>query len=148
MKQKVFEKNGLCSRNPLPKTLSEETILHLQAMFITPGFHALYVQDIATGRAIIKSQLEALNWYHSVGCLVTHADYTFSYAHNIIHDLKHSIIDTQIIESFFLDVFYYDFLWIELTTELEAMTWIKDFETQLLTYRLDETIPIIVVYYP
>lgn len=150
MKQRILEKNRSdlnTAINPLQTPLSEHSLLYVQNLFTTPGFHSLYVKNVQMGRTIIESQLQALQWYHSVGCLGTHANQIFSYAHNIIHEFEHQIINKELIESFFLEKFYYDFLWIEFTKELTAITWIRDFKEQLSLYRLDNTIPIISVYY-
>ena len=49
------------------------------------------------------------------------------------------------LEEFFIDSFYYDLIWIEHTTQLFSMPWIETFEQQLLAYKLDTMIPIIII---
>lgn len=124
---------------------SESDILYLQNIFTSPGFHQFTVSSVLIGRELILQQLKALKWHQDIGYIST-MNTTITEAENIVN-LIGQPIDQDSIESFFIDRFYYDFLWIEGTQDLMAMPWIYIFEQQILHYRIDQMIPIITINY-
>lgn len=125
---------------------SEADILYLQTIFTTPGIHTLTVPNVKEGRHVIMEQLKALQWHQEVGFLTADQSGLCLPAQNILALLDQPI-NQEGIETFFIEHFYYDFLWIEATSGLVNMSWIYSFEQQLFNYHLDTMIPIIILTY-
>ena len=103
--------------------------------------------SVTTGRQLITEQLGHLKWHQDIGYIS--ADRTSSFcadAQNLV-GLMDQPIDQETLESFFIQQFYCDFLWIEATPDLLSMPWIYAFKEQILNYRLDSMIPIIILGY-
>lgn len=142
--QAIIGTGGASKRISTPYT--EADILYLQNIFTTPGIHTLTVPNIQIGRQMIMEQLEALQWHQEIGFLTADQSARYLPAQNIITMLDQPM-DQESIETFFIEHFYYDFLWIEATTGLVNMPWIYIFEQQLFNYHLDSMIPIIILTY-
>lgn len=125
---------------------TESDIIYLQTIFTTPGIHTLSVPNIKSGRKMIREQLEALQWHQEIGFLTADQSALCLPAQNILTMLDQPI-DQEGIETFFIEHFYYDFLWIEATPGLVNMPWIYAFEQQLFNYHLNTMIPIIILTY-
>ncbi len=125
---------------------TEADILYLQTIFITPGVHTLTVPNLKSGRQLILEQLEALQWHQEIGFLTADQSALCLPAQNILPILDQPI-NQEGVETFFIEHFYYDFLWIEATPGLVKMPWIYSFEQQLFNYHLDTMIPIVILTY-
>lgn len=143
-KRTIIGAGGLSKKITTP--CSELDILYLQNIFTTPGFHALTVPSIAIGRELIIQQLGALQWHQDIGYLTANRTAVCTGAQNL-GLLIDQPIDQEVLETFFIQRFYSDFLWIEATDSLLAMPWIYAFEKQLLNYHVDQMIPIIILTY-
>lgn len=134
----------------ISKTIStpfnEHDILYLQNAFTTPGVHAIKVANLLTGRKLVKQLLNSLKWYQDVAYLASSEAVPNKEASNIISRLEQPITP-EAVAQFFIEDFYYDFLWIEATSELLKEPWIASFETQLVNFHIDHMIPIIVISY-
>ena len=142
--QTVIGAGGLSKKIVTP--CSETEILYLQNIFTTPGFHALTVSSVAVGRELITQQLGALQWHQDIGYLTADQIAICAGAQNL-GSLIDQPIDQESLETFFIQRFYCDFLWIEATDSLLAMSWIYAFEKQLLNYHVDKMIPIVILTY-
>lgn len=140
----ILGAGGLSKKITTP--CSESEILYLQTIFTMPGFHGLTVSNIQVGRELIMQQLSALQWHQNIGYVTSDQKSVCTGAHNLV-SLINQPIDQDALESFFIDRFYCDFVWIEATQDLLRMNWIYTFEEQLIKYRLDQMIPIIVMSY-
>ncbi|MFT6765392.1 MAG: hypothetical protein ACJAZS_000269 [Alteromonas naphthalenivorans] len=140
----IIGTGGLSKRITAPYTEAE--ILYLQTIFTTPGVHTLAVPNIRAGRTMIMEQLKVLQWHQEIGFLTADQSARCLSAQNILK-LIDQPIDQENIETFFIEHFYYDFLWIETTHGLLNMPWIYSFEQQLFSYRLDTMIPIVILTY-
>jgi len=107
------------------RTMSEEDILYLEDIFLTNGLHAISVADVQAGRSIIHSMLQSLNFYQTVSCLTSTqmppleesiVD-LYSRLSTTDHDLQY-----EDVEHFFIEEFFSDFLWIELSQRLMNTT--------------------------
>lgn len=145
MGRNLLHGTGIGESKRITAPYSESDILYLQNIFTSPGFHQFTVSSVLVGRELILQQLRALKWHQDVGYISTIN--TASIEAESIVDLIGQPIDQDSVESFFIDQFYYDFLWIEGTRDLMAMPWIYIFEQQILHYRIDQMIPIITVNY-
>ena len=133
----------------LQEPLSDTDILELQDKFLSNGVQPLKVKNIAQGRSIVEKFLQTLNIYHDVACL-TVSDLPFSAPTTNMHDelLKGGYLDPlepQYLEEFFIEHFYFDFLWIEATEDLLSSKWFSDVEKKIFSYKINQHIPIIVL---
>jgi len=128
------------------KPFSENDILYLHNAFTTPGIHPISVCSVNIGRKVITQVLDSLKWYQDVAYLAADSTVLSIRATQIIDILKKPVTYLEITQ-FFIDDFYYDFLWIELTQELLETDWISFFEEQLVQLHIEKMIPIIVVSY-
>jgi hypothetical protein len=127
--------------------ISEQEILDLQDQFLSPGLHYLVVQDIQMGRKIIKTFLQSINYYHDVACLTLEND-ALPTGVSDLHDLldDYGFLEKSQLYMFFLDYWYYDFLWIEATDSLLHKPWFGTFSQLLDDFSLKQ-LPVFTVSY-
>lgn len=124
---------------------SETDIIDLEKMCMNPGVHHIQVQSITSGRQLIINVLSALAWHQDIGYITVEENAELQkLGTNIIKIFDYSL-DQEALESFFINAFYFDFLLLENSTQLQAMPWIDIFEQQLIMYKIDQMIPIIVL---
>lgn len=130
---------------------SESEILDLQDKFLSEGIHHIKVTDLASGRDLVDTFLDSLTAHREIACLTVSNTALESYITNIYHELLlHGYIDrfeSKNLEEFFVDQFYFDFLWIECTSKLMEQSWFADFQMNLLNLKLDRQIPILMISY-
>ncbi len=130
---------------------TEAEILDLQDKFLSEGIHHVKVRDIAAGRNIINTFLDSLAAYHEIACLSVSNNGLESYITNIYHELLlHGYIErcqAKNLEEFFIDQFYFDFLWIECSSKLMEQPWFADFQMNIHNFRLERQIPIFMISY-
>lgn len=127
---------------------TEQEIIEVQNALFTNGFQHLTLANVYAGRTIIEFFLTPVNYFHDIAYLTV-----------VPGMLPHSvepILDTinyyehegaNFLSQYFLDEFTYDFLVIELTPELEQLSWFDDFRQGLLDFKLHTSIPIIIMSY-
>lgn len=136
----------------IPETLSEETILDVQNQFMTNGFHYIGMADRQSSRELVMTMLSCLNYYDSVACLTLGQEPLEPHVADIHLELLawHCIMPTSpsnALQEFFLDTFYYDFMWIEASEKLLQEPWFSRFEECIINLELDKKLPILVFYY-
>jgi len=128
------------------KKLTETDILSLQDAFLTTGFHSIEFTDQAAGRNLIKNFLHSLPTYRSIACLTLDNGLDLP---NTVFDLYASLyndgLSEQAIEEFFINDFYYDFMWIEISATLLSEPWYKHFCKIMAQY--EKQMPIVKVFY-
>lgn len=129
--------------------LSDQQILAFQDLFLTPGIHHIDVESLADGRIFIHTFLGSFAANKHVACLTTCGEFLAPTIIRLYDDLAlaGSLSLSSSLESFLLEEFYYDFVWVECTPELLATPWFWHFEQKLSDFNLDETLPILVVSY-
>lgn len=139
---------GISSYKVSNTQLNEQDIIVLSDKFLTPGFHKIQVDSIEHGRNLIETFLKSLNYYHDVAMLSVedriqnhHANI---YTSLMAQEKSQSAYDFT---EFLCNNFYYDFLWIEATSELAETMWYKEFEYELFNLNFDKIIPIIILSY-
>ncbi len=130
-----------CSRFFEPP-FSEQEIIELNDVFLTHGIHDITVSDIAAGRTLIDTFLSSLNYYNNVACL-TASDIPLR---SSIFDIYSEVAGGDL-EEFFLEQFYFDFLWIEVSPTLTETAWFLNFELKLLSFNMDQLLPVIILSY-
>lgn len=126
---------------------SESDVLYLHNLFLTPGKHTIHVDNINQGRLIIRNLLDSLQYYQKVACLSLQDAPLPNGVVDILATLvaEDYLVNTDQLTLFFLDHFYYDFVWIEETNDLIESVWYKQFERHILNFKLDSIVPIIKV---
>ena len=127
---------------------SEQDILELQDEFLTNGFHYLTVSNIQTGRKIINTFLSSLNYYQEVGCLTIADQALVENVSNICKLLENSdYLQNMNFEEFFLEQWYYDFVWIEAIEQLWYLPWFKKLYQQIVNGTIEDSLPIFILSY-
>lgn len=129
--------------------LSECEILDIQNKFLSNGFQHIKVKNIRQGRAVVKRFLSSMGMYHDITCL-TLSDIPLSKnVCNLYHELLfNGYLDhdsLQFLEEFFIDEFYFDFMWIEASRKLLTSSWFKFLEKKLINFKLEQHLPMIVI---
>jgi len=139
--------------------LSEYDILDLQDKFLNNGFHYVNVSDLQFGRSLVFQFLKSLNYYHENAVLTISTpivDNSLNTINNIyINDIYYELVQGSYLDNlqhrdldeFFIDQFYYDFLWIEVSHELIDTSWFFEFFNRLVRFKVDQHIPVLVMSY-
>lgn len=125
---------------------SEIDILYLQSAFTVPGVHAITVDSVEKGRELILQLLRSLDWYQDIAYVSASGRLPCSQATNILTKIEQPLT-YETIAQFFIDEFYYDFLWIEVDENLFSEQWLAAFENQLINFHIGQMIPVIIVLY-
>jgi hypothetical protein len=136
----------------LSKTISErcseQNIIDLHNEFLHNGFHYLCVKDILVGRHIMHTFLYSLNYYQSVGCLTISSFPLCSSIENIYETLSlYGYLNKNYLSDFFIQEWYFDFIWIEATDELLNASWFSLFLQYIKDFKCDAALPIFVLSY-
>ena len=149
----LLQKQTYCRRFGVAKIvpyiqypLADKDIISLQALFTTPGCHAIEVADVQAGRLLITRLLKSLKYHHEIG-FVTDSQFDVCAPAVNITSILAGVQDQEQIVSFFLNEFYYDFIWIEVTSYSDHMAWFHDFYTELINFNIQQMIPVILVFY-
>lgn len=131
------------------RPLTEEDILELHDLFLTNGIHHIKVDDLAAGRSLMHTLLTSLNCYHAMAVLTLEPLSIEPSTCDVYQELVRSnfLSDAQAIDTFFLEQFYFDFMWIEMSQDLAASEWFAEFEQKMIEYKLETHLPIVVVTY-
>lgn len=116
-------------------TLTETDILFLQDIFLTPGFHSIQLKDVLSGRIIIEEILASLPMHTSTACLTLENNLTLP---NTVFDVYAALhtnsISEQAIEDFFINEFYFDCMWIEVSQKILNAPWYAYFCKTMTSY--------------
>lgn len=129
---------------------SECDIIELHDTFLTNGLHMLTVRNLAMGRSVVSILLESLNCFSTVACLTLSRAPLKPTICNLYDELIFNgalCLKDDALETFLLEEFYYDFLWIEATPALVESPWFLHFESTLIKFNLVTTMPIILFSY-
>jgi hypothetical protein len=137
--------------DPIKEPFSENEILALQEKFLRNGFQYIKVQDCKAGRSIVQRFLDSLAVYHDIACISLSDNPLPKYITDIYYELANcGYLDPfgqHYLDDYFIEHFYFDFIWIEATQKLFSSTWFQDFEDKILSFKIDEHIPFIIVSY-
>jgi len=153
-KDLVFQSSNISNKiknsKQIQDPLSEHDIFDLQDKFLTPGFHYVKASDIKFGRTIINKFLSLLYCYNEIAVL-TAADLPLA---NHITDIHYTLLKEGYLsssffelEDFFIEQFYYDFMWIEVSQELIQTKWFSDFFEKMIHFTLIQNIPVLIFSY-
>lgn len=143
--------NHIHEINLIKQPFSDKDILEIQEKFLCNGFQYLKGQNIGQGRKIIYTFLASLGTYHNVACLTLDSQplnegITDLYAELCGGGYLHSF-EPYYLEEYFIEQFYFDFIWIEATRSLLMSAWFEEVKEKMLQIAIDEQIPILVFVY-
>ncbi|MFC1843108.1 hypothetical protein ACFLYU_05625 [Candidatus Dependentiae bacterium] len=148
----AFDTFGNIQRSKhLREPLSEHDILDLQDKFLSNGFHYITVSDVYCGRSLVSRFLKSLNCYHEVATLSISWPIIEVGTTDVYYELVQGSYTDPIKNSnwneFFIDQFYYDFIWIEACHELVDNDWFSEFFNNMVQVKIDQHIPVLVISY-
>jgi len=139
------------------QNISENDLIYLQDLFLTNGIHNLSSPSTNQARKVLYKILKSLNYYQDIASLSL-SDQALS---NNVYDIYTNLLinnflsinssnnlnisNSENLINFFQDKFYFDFLWIELTEELEETDWYSKFENFIINFKFDKIMPICIV---
>lgn len=128
--------------------MSEDDILYLQDIFLTNGIHAISVADIHAGRSIMFSMLQSLNFYQTVACLTCDKAPLEKSIVDIYSQLSsEQDVQYEEVEHFFIEEFFSEFLWIELSEKLISKTLLAHSFHALNELEMARRMPIVTLSY-
>jgi len=113
--------------------------------------HLIKVNSKSSGRQLIHDLLYSLNYYQNIGYLSLDTPQKREGEYHNVYELlnKSGCLDSdkksQLFELFFLELFVYDFMVIELTNQLKSKPWLVSFMQSIYDTSLDMHIPIILL---
>ncbi len=131
--------------------LSDQAILEIQEKFLSNGFQYLKVKNIKEGRLLIKSFLNSMSIHHDIACLTLQEGSLPLNVTNIYPVLNGggylSSFESCNIEEYFIEHFYFDFMWVEATNKLLLSGWFERVKNLVINSAIDHHIPILVCVY-
>ena len=135
----LAQSKQLCTPILVKDVLTECDVLLLQDVFLCNGFHHIQVKNIYAGRKFMYTFLQSLAISGEIGCLTGDIlpldDHIIDIQNTIRHFSTDGCITEEIIEQFFNEEFFYDFIWIEISSEFEKKPWYIYFKKKLLEYK-------------
>lgn len=137
--------------NEVQQPLSEQAILEIQEKFLSNGFQYLKTQSVKEGRILIETFLSTLTLYNDVACLTTVKEpqlYNATDLYGIFQAGGYlSPFESHCLEEYFVEHFYFDFMWIEATMDMLTSSWFENVKKILIHSAIDQHIPILVCVY-
>ncbi|MGZ6250799.1 MAG: hypothetical protein ACXWL2_02120 [Candidatus Chromulinivorax sp.] len=152
-----FSTPYICNKNQLNLEhriftfpFSEEDLIQLQEIFVTPGIHTIKMKNVEQARQIIEIILNSLNYYHTIGALtfieklpthiwdiIGHVTFDKQMNYNLIDDL----------EIFFANYSCFDFIWVEATKTMQNVCKLSALQKIFDVYHAQERMPILFIVY-
>jgi len=137
--------------NEVQQPLSEQAILEIQEKFLSNGFQYLKTKSIKEGRSIIETFLSTLTLYNDIACLTTVKEPMLQKATDLYGIFQAggylSPFENHYLEEYFVEQFYFDFMWIEATMDMLTSSWFEDVKKILIHTAIDQHIPILACVY-
>lgn len=146
----------------LKESFLEPTLLSFQDMMLTKGAHYFHATSLEVAREWFYSFLRLSFPYKHAGCITAHGltldgrvedIYQTIIANGYCDNEKRSseqcckgVGKTHTLDTFFYDQCHYDFLWIEKNI-YDNNCLIESFEGAINAHCLENSIPIVIVYY-
>ncbi len=129
---------------------SEHDVLELQETFVALGVHTIKVKNIVEGRRIMTTILESLNYYHNIGCVTQVAELPINTCDILSHITLQKTHKGDLLtdlEDFFSIYSCFDFIWIELTTDMKKQYAYEDIKNIFDMYHAEERMSVLIVTY-
>ena len=132
-------------------SLTNNDILLLQEKFLSNGFQYIKVKNLNSGRLIINRFITSLRIYCDMAVVTNEELEPKKNIYNIYNELLIggylNPFELGFMEEFFVEEFYFDFLWIEANEKLLKSSWYQHFEKKLIAFKCDQNIPIITLFF-
>ena len=149
-KKMIVEQHANCSyflHSSINYPLTEDGIITMHQHFLTNGFYRLTVPSWQDGRNLLENFFRSTHYYHDIGCITLEQTLFDHSVSHIYHELLYAgYLDPLCehdLEQFFLEQFYFDFIWIETSQPLLESSWFNSFQEKLIHFKIDKHIPII-----
>lgn len=128
----------------LREPMEEHDILSLQEAFLRPGIYHAYSASLAEADRVIATVLTSLKYHRDIAYLST-IDHAAGMPH--IRDLFRELNGKPefALEQYFIDTFYFDFLWIMESTELTSSILYRRFKAMMHSFNIPSMIPVVLV---
>lgn len=123
---------------------SQQELIDLHSLCVTPGIHTIMVDSIEKGRLLIESLLLSLDCYTNIACITLSKSVSI---HFPMYDCAQDLQNQPCIEAFCAEHYFFDFMWIELTQELRTTIWYKNLEEYLFATSVNSDLPVIIIRY-
>jgi hypothetical protein len=123
---------------------SQQELIQLHALCVTPGIHSIMVDSVEKGRLLIESLVTSLSCYSNMACITTSQSIDL---HPEVYDCAKDFNYPVCVESFCAEHYFFDFMWIELTHILSSALWYQDLEDYLLKTSVQTHLPVIIIRY-
>ena len=155
----VFDSWGDIYRSKfIQDPLSEFDILDLQEKFLSNGIHHITVQNVQFGRELVYRFLNSINCYHENAVLSLcpqASNYFCSQVDTLFSDIYYDLLQGGYTDEnknlgfndFFVEQFYYDFMFIEASQDLLDSSWFLKFFSSIKNNEIDQHMPILVMTY-
>lgn len=142
IRQKLIGSGGIPRYVEIP--CGEGSLLYLERVCMTPGFHHIVVESLTQGCTTIATILRALAWHQDAAWVGVDQSNGYKSITNIIRHIE-QLQGQEQLDHFFITSFYYDFFLIAWTPALQAQPYWRAFYAQLNSVNLPMIIPIIVM---
>ena len=132
-------------------SFSDDEIIRVYDMLLTPGTHHWKMPNVMMGRTILWSFLKALGYHQDIGCITIHPQALplsvlslieyWKVAGYLASDRKYEL------SSFFAHDCTNDFVWIEYNEALQEASWLAEVEYELNAWHLETYMTIVYVTY-
>lgn len=130
---------------------TDRDILDIQEKFLSNGFQYLKVKNILQGRSIIHDFLNSLSLYNDIVCLTLANEQLREGVTNLYAELHGgdslNLLEPYVLDEYFVEDFYFDFMWIEATKNLLRSQEFGKIKEKLIDTVTDQHIPILVFTY-
>ena len=137
---------ALIQKQTYTRNLDEEEILSFCDLLLMPGIHYVSFGSLKEGRKTVNLFIEFLKCFHTIGfidCIGIQNRGMNLY--ELFASYQDDVQLRQALDQFFIDDFSYDFIWIVYPKYQVARTFINIFLDQLLTFNIDQKIPIVFI---
>lgn len=126
--------------------LSDDDVIALCNVFLMPGNHRVICPDTRQGRILVMRVLTSLGCFNRTACLTLLRP---PGCIDVFQELlvAGALIDAESLEAFFIENFFYDFLWIEETPQLLDQPWYESFRHCMKSLSFAASIPVVTVAY-
>jgi hypothetical protein len=144
--ERIHPSIALAQKKVYTKGLGEDDILSLCDIFLKPGLHYISFSTINEGRRTINLFVDLLKCYHTIGYIDRGSKYSQGMnLYEFFAHYKNGKVLRDTLDTFFIEEFSYDFIWIVYPKYQVARTFIHIFLDQLIEYNIDQKIPVIFI---
>jgi hypothetical protein len=126
---------------------SEELAIDISAQFLTPGYHHLSCPSLQEGRENITKMLSSVKWYSNAAFISAEDGIEQNAATDLYYVMLRGgwLTSYATVTDFFAHQFEYDFVWIELNSELLKAPWFVLIENALCDFHVASSTPIFII---